>query len=67
MFYSKLQEEPLKRGTLSKYHGMIQAVKTITREEGTLALWKAHNPAQLLSILFGLVQVSIINKLKHIT
>ncbi|XP_043195407.1 mitochondrial thiamine pyrophosphate carrier-like isoform X2 [Amphibalanus amphitrite] len=52
----QLQHEPVTRAAGSKYYGMWQAVSAIVREEGVLALWKGHVPAQLLSVLYGTVQ-----------
>lgn len=54
----QLQEQPIKCSYYSKYHGMWHAAQTICREEGVLAFWKGHNPAQLLSVVYGLVQFS---------
>ncbi|XP_077866872.1 mitochondrial thiamine pyrophosphate carrier-like [Saccoglossus kowalevskii] len=51
----QLQVEPLS-GESSKYHGMIQATRTILQEEGPAAFWKGHVPAQFLCIMFGAVQ-----------
>lgn len=37
---------------------MTQATQLIIQEEGLAALWKGHVPAQVLSVLYGVVQVS---------
>ncbi|CAH8461555.1 unnamed protein product [Schistosoma turkestanicum] len=52
----QLQMEPIKVSGASKYHGLIQAVKCISREEGTIAFWKGHVPAQMQSVAFTSVQ-----------
>lgn len=63
----QLQVEPLSRAVSSaKYHGVVQAFRTIRQEEGIIALWKGHTPAQILSVLFGVVQFTAFEYLtKH--
>ncbi|KAK9880951.1 hypothetical protein WA026_013275 [Henosepilachna vigintioctopunctata] len=54
----QLQVEPIMKNstTKSKYQSIFQATTLILREEGVQALWKGHNPGQLLSITYGLAQ-----------
>ncbi|XP_060058719.1 mitochondrial thiamine pyrophosphate carrier isoform X2 [Erinaceus europaeus] len=53
----QLQIESLSRSDPNaKYHGILQAVKQILKEEGPKAFWKGHMPAQLLSVGYGAVQ-----------
>ncbi|XP_072044109.1 mitochondrial thiamine pyrophosphate carrier-like [Amphiura filiformis] len=63
----QLQVEPVKRTvTDGKYHSVLQGFKTIYQEEGASALWKGHVPAQILSVLYGVVQFTTFEYLtKH--
>ena len=55
----QLQVEPISKGHHSaKYYGMAQACLVIHKEEGIRAFWKGHIPAQALSVVYGVVQVS---------
>ncbi|VDQ10124.1 unnamed protein product [Trichobilharzia regenti] len=51
-----LQMEPIKVSSTSKYQGLIQAIKCIVREEGAIAFWKGHVPAQMQAVAFTGVQ-----------
>nr|XP_006815177.1 PREDICTED: mitochondrial thiamine pyrophosphate carrier-like [Saccoglossus kowalevskii] len=51
----QLQVEPLSSKS-AKYSGMVQAVRTISHEEGLVAFWKGLVPVQLLCFMFGAVQ-----------
>ncbi|KAL0115728.1 hypothetical protein PUN28_010928 [Cardiocondyla obscurior] len=52
----QLQVEPISRSHTSKYKSVSQAFMLILKEEGPIALWKGHVPAQLLSITYGMTQ-----------
>lgn len=60
----QLQVEPVKSG--SKYSSVLQAAKTIVKEEGITTLWSGHIPAQLLSISFGILQFSTFERLTQV-
>lgn len=50
----QLQVENEGRG--AKYHSVFQAVRLMQREEGIKIFWRGHNPAQVLSICYGISQ-----------
>lgn len=52
----QLQVEPVAKLQKSKYKSMLQAVCLVRKEEGVVGLWKGHNSAQALSIIFGVSQ-----------
>lgn len=62
----QLQLEPIKHGSNSKYNSVPQAVCSIVKEEGMLALWSGHIPAQFLSISYGVIQFGVYEKLTQL-
>jgi solute carrier family 25 (mitochondrial thiamine pyrophosphate transporter), member 19 len=53
----QLQVEPIwHQQNTSKYKSVSQAVVLMLKEEGIPSFWKGHNPAQLLSICYGISQ-----------
>ncbi|KAG1654555.1 Mitochondrial thiamine pyrophosphate carrier [Nymphon striatum] len=56
----QLQVEPInKNSPYSKYTNILQAFRTVVKDEGIFALWKGHVPAQGLSFLFASTQFPV--------
>ena len=62
-FLPQLQIEPIRSGSQSKYHSILQTIRLIHHEEGFRAFWKGHVAAQLLSITFNASQMYSFEKL----
>ncbi|XP_034936729.1 mitochondrial thiamine pyrophosphate carrier-like [Chelonus insularis] len=62
----QLQVEPISHRYLGKYKSFLHATSTIIKEEGVLALWKGHVPAQLLSISYGMIQFYSYKKIVYL-
>ncbi|VDK86917.1 unnamed protein product [Litomosoides sigmodontis] len=52
----QVQREPTFGETKGRYRGIFQACSRIYRDEGLVAFWKGHVPAQGLSAIYGIVQ-----------
>ena len=53
---SQLEPTAAVRGTTSYYTGMVQAARTIVRDEGVVGLWRGTLPGQLLTIPYCAAQ-----------
>ncbi|KAM9537441.1 mitochondrial thiamine pyrophosphate carrier isoform 2-T2 [Guaruba guarouba] len=63
----QLQIEQLSSKTPgAKYHGILQAARRISWEEGLVAFWKGHVPAQLLSVGYGAVQFMVFENMTRL-
>ncbi|KFQ42601.1 Mitochondrial thiamine pyrophosphate carrier, partial [Nestor notabilis] len=63
----QLQIEQLSsRNPGAKYHGILQAARRIFQEEGLVAFWKGHVPAQLLSVGYGAVQFTVFESMTQL-
>ncbi|VDN02303.1 unnamed protein product [Thelazia callipaeda] len=54
-----VQLDPTFGNTRGKYHGVLQALSRIYKEEGLTAFWKGHVPAQGVSLTYGLIQFTL--------
>jgi len=54
-------------GRPSHYTGMVQAVKTIVKEETLAGLWRGTVPGQLLTVPYCAVQFVALQKCKEVT
>ncbi|CAG9540812.1 unnamed protein product [Cercopithifilaria johnstoni] len=52
----QVQREPTFGKTKGRYRGIFQACSRIYKDEGLVAFWKGHVPAQGLSAVYGIVQ-----------
>ncbi|KAK6111567.1 Mitochondrial carrier family protein [Brugia pahangi] len=52
----QVQREPTFGKSKGRYHGIFQACSRIYKDEGLVAFWKGHVPAQGLSAVYGIVQ-----------
>ncbi|XP_055531642.1 mitochondrial thiamine pyrophosphate carrier-like [Wyeomyia smithii] len=63
----QLQVEPLSEDHMtSKYRTIVQSTRLVYKEEGLRAFWKGHNPAQVLSIIYGVSQFSSYEHCNHL-
>lgn len=63
----QLQVEPVSEDHMtSKYRTIVQSTRLVYKEEGLRAFWKGHNPAQVLSIIYGVSQFSSYEHLNHL-
>lgn len=64
--FSQVQIEPLSHlSQESKYKSISQACRLIYKEESLLGFWKGHNPAQVLSIGYGVTQFTVYEWLRQ--
>ena len=54
----------LQSSTIPRYHSITDALRTISRDEGVVSLWKGNLCATYLWVVYGAVQFVVYDSLK---